>query len=247
MTRYFYDTEFLEDGRTIDLISIGIVADDGREFYAINEAIGRGKLYEKIVRSKFLMTEVVPNLPTAPGRRVVPPSSGYAGRGGGFFQLDEWDARIMPLRMIRNGVRDFLAAGTGDIELWADYSAYDHVAYAQLFGTMMDLPEGFPMFTNDLQQAWRTCGQPELPVQEEGVHNALEDARHVRACFNRLDLMEWDSGQAAALAWLGGDSSRARLWLASADDGDILQILGRLTSLRELAEGERRTRQESRL
>lgn len=32
--RYFIDTEFIEDGRTIDLISIGIVAADGREYYA---------------------------------------------------------------------------------------------------------------------------------------------------------------------------------------------------------------------
>lgn len=30
MTRYFYDLEFLQDGKTIDLISIGIVADERR-------------------------------------------------------------------------------------------------------------------------------------------------------------------------------------------------------------------------
>ena len=34
--KYFLDTEFIEDGKTIDLISIGIVAEDGREYYAIN-------------------------------------------------------------------------------------------------------------------------------------------------------------------------------------------------------------------
>lgn len=32
--RFFFDTEFIEDGRTIDLISIGMVAEDGRTFYA---------------------------------------------------------------------------------------------------------------------------------------------------------------------------------------------------------------------
>jgi hypothetical protein len=31
--RYWFDTEFIEDGKTIDLISIGIVAEDGRERY----------------------------------------------------------------------------------------------------------------------------------------------------------------------------------------------------------------------
>ena len=34
--RYFLDTEFIEDGKTIDLLSIGIVAEDGRELYLQN-------------------------------------------------------------------------------------------------------------------------------------------------------------------------------------------------------------------
>lgn len=34
--RYFYDCEFIEDGRTVDLVSIGIVAEDGREYYAVS-------------------------------------------------------------------------------------------------------------------------------------------------------------------------------------------------------------------
>ncbi len=36
--RYFFDTEFIEDGRTIDLISIGMVCDDGRELYLESNA-----------------------------------------------------------------------------------------------------------------------------------------------------------------------------------------------------------------
>ena len=34
--KYTYDTEFHENGRTIDFISIGIVCEDGREYYAEN-------------------------------------------------------------------------------------------------------------------------------------------------------------------------------------------------------------------
>ena len=34
--RFFYDTEFIVDGETIELISIGIVGDDGREYYAVS-------------------------------------------------------------------------------------------------------------------------------------------------------------------------------------------------------------------
>lgn len=34
--RMWLDTEFMEDGRTIDLLSIGIVREDGAEYYAVN-------------------------------------------------------------------------------------------------------------------------------------------------------------------------------------------------------------------
>lgn len=32
--KFWFDTEFIEDGHTIDLISIGIVSEDNREYYA---------------------------------------------------------------------------------------------------------------------------------------------------------------------------------------------------------------------
>lgn len=58
--RYFVDTEFLEDGRTIEPISVGIVAEDGREYYAefvlTNETLGR------IVEHEWLMANVWPHL-----------------------------------------------------------------------------------------------------------------------------------------------------------------------------------------
>jgi hypothetical protein len=31
--KYFFDTEFIEDGRLVHLVSIGMVSDDGRELY----------------------------------------------------------------------------------------------------------------------------------------------------------------------------------------------------------------------
>ena len=37
-------------------------------------------------------------------------------------------------------------------EFYAYYADYDWVVFAQLFGTMMDLPKGFPMYCKDLKQ-----------------------------------------------------------------------------------------------
>ena len=45
---------------------------------------------------------------------------------------------------------------------------------------MIDLPEGVPMWTNDLKQECARLGDPRVPEQGPGEHNALADARHNR-------------------------------------------------------------------
>jgi hypothetical protein len=55
--RYFLDTEFNEDGETIDLISIGVVAQDGREFYAVSQD---AKLHNV---NDWVRANVLPSLP----------------------------------------------------------------------------------------------------------------------------------------------------------------------------------------
>lgn len=55
--KYFFDTEFIEDGRVIDLVSIGVVAEDGREFYRCNTSC---KLH---LASPWVRENVLPSLP----------------------------------------------------------------------------------------------------------------------------------------------------------------------------------------
>ncbi len=64
------------------------------------------------------------------------------------------------------------------LELWAWYAAYDHVALAQLWGPMPALPREIPRFTKDLRQLWDDRGRPPLPDSVEQRHDALVDARH---------------------------------------------------------------------
>jgi hypothetical protein len=163
--RVFYDTEFIEDGRTIDLISIGMVAEDGRELYLAN----RDMPVRRIRRHPWLMANVVPHLPRGSGD--------MRNSMGRRWLFHYGDPRVQPRKVIARKVREFLAA-TPDAELWADYGAYDHVVLAQLFGTMMDLPAGVPMFTHDIRQL--AAGRTDLPEQTSTEHNALADARHVR-------------------------------------------------------------------
>jgi hypothetical protein len=157
--KYFFDSEFLEDGSTIDLISIAFVAEDGREYYAVNMNADWGRIHE----DAWLMGNVVSQLPD--------------------------DSEWKPKKQIAAEVLEFLLAGDGRPELWAWYSAYDHVAYAQLWGKMINLPEGLPMYTNDAKSFlhWalpRVQDRNGFPAQAEGVHDALADARHLKVRYD---------------------------------------------------------------
>ncbi|MEU6597860.1 hypothetical protein [Streptomyces flaveolus] len=172
--RIFYDTEFIEDGRHIDLISIGMVAEDGREYYAVN----REMPVRKIRKHKWLVENVVPYLPKGHGdARIHMPKR---------WLFHYADPVVKHRATIAKQVAQFIQA-TPDPQLWAWYGAYDHVALAQLFGPMIDLPDGIPMWTNDLRQECERLGNPTLPEQPDGVHNALADARHNRVRAQYLD------------------------------------------------------------
>lgn len=66
--RYFIDTEFAETGGlpspTIDLISIGIVAEDGREYYAESSEFSVGNC------NQWVAENVLPYLGPAEGRKT---------------------------------------------------------------------------------------------------------------------------------------------------------------------------------
>ncbi|PBC38569.1 hypothetical protein CJ179_38915 [Rhodococcus sp. ACS1] len=162
--RYYYDTEFDEDGTSIELISIAIVAEDGRELYRVVEDAD----WERINKNQWVMEHVIPLLPT--------------------LGEPEWQLKDT----IRKEVYDFLypyqpvpgevqsIGYVGDPELWAWFGAYDHVVLAQMFGKMAQFPAFIPQWTNDLRQEVHRLKNPALPKQRKGEHDALEDARQVK-------------------------------------------------------------------
>jgi hypothetical protein len=172
-----YDLEFLEDGSTIDIISIGMAADDGRSYYAVNSDAD----WERIKANDWLVRNVLPSLPmrgkTTLDTYVANHPNHYPRPGLSMVGPDKADSRVKPHWVIANEVRDFIQA-TPEPQLWADYGAYDHVALCQLWGTMMRLPDGVPMWTHDLRQEIERLGltDADLPQQETGLHNALNDA-----------------------------------------------------------------------
>ncbi|NNH72176.1 polyadenylate-specific 3'-exoribonuclease AS [Nocardia uniformis] len=156
--RYFYDCEFIEDGITIDLVSIAVVCEDGREFYAVSTEFDKSKA------GPFVRRNVLPKLPQ--------PTSPL------------WRSR----ERIRDDLYKFLVPRTGvEPEMWAWVSAYDHVALCQLWGSMVDLPNTLPRYTNELRQHWEQHGRPPLPPIPADAHDALADARHNFAKFEAIE------------------------------------------------------------
>jgi hypothetical protein len=178
--KIYYDTEFLEDGRTIDLISIGMVAEDGREYYAVRSDAP----WDRIRKHDWLLRNVVPSLPVTSRASLdsylANSPNSFPRPGVDYVGPDVTSILVKPLQVIANEVREFIAA-TPDPELWAWYGGYDHVVLCQMWGPMISKPKCVPMFTCDLKQEADRLGNPELPSMP-GVteHNALSDAREVK-------------------------------------------------------------------
>jgi hypothetical protein len=156
--RYFYDTEFYEDGTQIHLLSIGIVADDGRELYLENANFD----WLTVPKDHWIQENVRP-----------------------WLYQDDY-AHTSTRGRIAEHVANFITSTT-DNELWGFYSAYDHVVLAQLFGRMVDMPDGIPWFTNDLKQESLRLGiNPDSVLQDGVQHHALSDARWNKKLYNVL-------------------------------------------------------------
>ena len=180
--RYFYDCEFIEDGRLIDFVSIGVVDERGREFYAVSTEFDDARALPWVRRN------VLDKLPSPADR---------AWRSLARIRDDLFDFLMEPLR---SGV------DAGDtMELWAWYAAYDHVALAQLWGAMPALPRAIPRFTKDLRQRWDDVGRPALPPAGSDQHDSLADARHNLARWRVMERASWEDGGGSAVERGAGD------------------------------------------
>lgn len=190
--KIFYDTEFIEDGETIRLISIGMIAEDGRELYYVNQDISEGLLYMDIVENEWLMKNVIRHLPlctTYPDKPQIW-EAGEHGYDTAGYRLNDYAPEVQRPYYIAQKVSEFIRSCGSDVELWADYGAYDHVVLAQLWGKMINLPSGVPMFTHEFQQ-YRKMFPLVLNIPESGLaeHNALNDAKYLRFKY------QWLNGQ----------------------------------------------------
>lgn len=204
MAKYFMDCEFLEGTQgktifgikygqtkpTIDLISIGIVSEDGREYYAISKDFNLKEAWNRYdeVLNKLpahnteLQSDVLLARHTAGFKKVYwirenilkPIYDDLCAKRSTYEKTHHWELaepfsyKSMKYLINRYGktnkqiakeIKEFVGYDLPEYHLngntpkfYGYFADYDWVAFCWLFGRMMDLPKGFPMYCIDLKQ-----------------------------------------------------------------------------------------------
>lgn len=166
--KYFLDTEFIEKKNSITLISIGIKCEDGRKLHLISSE------YEFKQASEWVVDNVIRPLYID----EVPGDLRNRLSIENFHQHIGESNNSIAKKIIK------FTEGTKP-EFWAYYADYDWVVFCWLFGTMMELPEGYPMYCKDLKQLLDESEKDKIP-DPEGAHNALVDAEWNEKLYHHL-------------------------------------------------------------
>ncbi len=206
----FYKPLFGKKRHFIDLISIAIVAEDGREYYAVSNEFDLKSVWQ----DQWLRENVLEPIHADLCSKQNDFSKTYFSTLFAPFtvkslkNLLKWYGKSN--KQIAEEIKDFVQQDViqqyqtlkySPIDFYGYYSAYDHVLFCSLFGKMIDLPDGFPMYTRDLKQTLDEISESieqdyslkedsDYPIQE-GEHNALEDARWNKQLHEFLLKKQW--------------------------------------------------------
>ena len=173
-TKIFFDTEFTGLHQKTTLISIGLISECGKTFYA--ELTD----YDKAQIDAWLQENVIDNL-------LVKENS----IGG----LDYPDTRVV-IGTIKS-VKDYLSEWLSQfesIEIWSDCLSYDWVLFNQIFGHAFNIPNNVYYIPFDICTLFYAKGIDADINREEFTemtddsikHNALWDAKVIKACYEKL-------------------------------------------------------------
>lgn len=195
--KYFFDTEFIEWAGGIQLVSIGIVAEDGRKFYAesctFDERLADPWVHANVL-SKLVSRDHSPRNPwTGQSHLHIVNTTTVCTMSN---PSKAFDYVFGTEQFIKECLLELLHKDKdGMPEFYAYYASYDWVVFCRIFGRMIDLPRYFPKFVRDLKQMmvernltqdWkrRVCPDP------VGEHNALVDALWNMDLYNHIKAVD---------------------------------------------------------
>lgn len=197
--RFFIDTEFKEYFKqhrifglpvgyktpTIDLISIAMVAENGSQIYLLNKECDLKEAWKDEWLQVNVLLPIYKHKVHGDMRNVADFT----------YNTMKWIFR--GFGKTRSEIASTIIAFVHDSkdkdepQFYGYYSDYDWVVFCQLFGRMIDLPKGFPMYCIDLKQMmddlnlgemWKSAYHPN-PI---GEHNAIVDAMWNMELYKKL-------------------------------------------------------------
>ena len=190
--RLYFDTEFtgLHQGTT--LISLGIISEDGRTFYA------EFTDYDEAQVTPWIQGNVIQNLIYS--NRLLEPHTNvdYKSRSAEVFG---------PRHYVRTKLYQWLNQ-FDFIQFVSDVCHYDFVLLAELFGGALKLPENVSAACHDINQdiaefyhiseraafdkSREEIVEESLQVIDGQKHNALYDAKVIKAIYEYINLTTKD-------------------------------------------------------
>jgi hypothetical protein len=173
-TKIFFDTEFTGLHQNTTLISIGLISECGKTFYA--ELTD----YDKSQIDDWLQTNVIDKL-TLQNEGYVGPYESMNVRGD--------------KELIQTKLRDWLNQFE-KVEMWSDCLSYDWVLFCQIFGHAFNIPSNVYYIPFDICTVFNLKAiDPDVNREKFGCgevysempkHNALWDARVIKMCYEKL-------------------------------------------------------------
>lgn len=182
MTRIFFDTEFTGLKKDTDLISIGLVSEDGKEFYAEFTDFDESKIDDM----QWIKTNVLDNTITYGG---VDPTQIIIDEDNFVQGTKEEIAKQLMLWLNQFDT----------IEMISDVCHYDYVLFIDIFGSAFDLPEKIPAcchdINHDIANYYMVCDSEAFDISREEIllqngiecfgakHNSLYDANVIKTIY----------------------------------------------------------------
>ena len=178
-TKVYFDTEFTGLHQKTTLVSIGLISECGKRFYA--ELMD----YDKEQIDGWLQTNIIDNLyldktPYVTVRKANGSDITHYGDTGSLRdKLTEWFEQFF------------------EVEIWSDCLSYDWVLFNEIFGHAFNIPKNVYYIPFDISTLFKEKNiDPDISREEfafpDGIpedakkHNAMWDALVIRACHDKL-------------------------------------------------------------
>lgn len=177
MTKIFFDTEFSGLHQNTTLISIGLISECGKTFYA--ELTD----YDESQIDEWLQVNVIDKLYLTDKDLKKSTGNNRLMKGGN--------------NIVRMGLSNWLAQ-FDKVEMWSDCLSYDWVLFCQIFGHAFNIPKNVYYIPFDLCTLFKIKGiDPDINREEfceifggdslPNKHNALWDAQVIKMCYEKAN------------------------------------------------------------